>query len=364
MGDGLEALHDEIAKGHVWGDELETLAQDTTRELLARGMPNKEIVQTLQRAGLSPRGAKSLVREVAKGPKPPLTSAMGMMCPDCRSPLVAAGRNRVTCSAHAATFEVLFARTAVACSTSLRPNPPLPQAALPASLLAEAVVSEKPDRIIVECPSCGRRYKIKSGHVGAKASCMCGDHFVIEDHEPPPEMLPGRGPSAVAGKCIQHPNSDAAYACGRCRGFVCDTCAFPQMDGSILCPECATSPVGLDVSAPTEAMSLVPMDDGAVCIRHVKVPAIRRCSQCNAAVCATCDFAFAGGIHLCPSCATSPQTRLSGKQKAYVGWSLGLQSGLPLEPPRADRGFADSVNSKADEEALGVGLMLFVVVLH
>ena len=178
-----------------------------------------------------------------------------LLCPECRSPLVAAGGNTVRCPAHPATFEVMFARSVVVA---------------------------------------------------------------------PPDTIRGGVSPAVAGKCLRHAGLDATCACARCHALICDTCAFPQENGLILCPTCATSPVGDTVPMPLIATPALPLADGTVCVLHAKVPAIRRCAQCDAAMCTTCDFAFPGGIHLCPACATTSKTRLTGKQKAHVGWSLGL----------------------------------------
>ncbi len=268
----------------------------------------------------------------------------------------------VRCSAHPATFEVMFARPAVVAAPTPQPDAPpvpVPLAALPRG---EPAGSEDPDRIVVECPSCSRRYKVKRTDAGAKAHCKCGYELVIEDQERLPETAGGGVSPGPAGKCVQHPNLDAVYACGRCHKLICDTCAFPQVDGSFICPECATIPDGQAVPMPVAAAPAVPLADGAVCVRHAEVPANRRCSQCNAAVCTTCDFAFPGGIHLCPSCATTPQTRLSGKQKTYAGWSLGLAVWSTLGTALVLTGaLADTVTSEADEEALGVVLMLLVV---
>lgn len=38
--------------------------------------------------------------------------------------------------------------------------------------------------------------------------------------------------------CTQHPNLLANYTCKRCDAPICQTCDFPQADGSHLCPDC------------------------------------------------------------------------------------------------------------------------------
>lgn len=63
---------------------------------------------------------------------------------------------------------------------------------------------------------------------------------------------------------------------------------------------------------------------GLMCQQHPDVQAVYRCNKCSAPICATCEFEFAGGIHLCPTCATKPKPEFSDKRKKMVWWSLGL----------------------------------------
>lgn len=60
------------------------------------------------------------------------------------------------------------------------------------------------------------------------------------------------------------------------------------------------------------------------CAQHAEVMAVAQCSQCGAAVCETCDFAFPGNVHLCPNCATNPRVELSPKRKSMAIWSIVL----------------------------------------
>ena len=70
--------------------------------------------------------------------------------------------------------------------------------------------------------------------------------------------------------------------------------------------------------APAAAAQFVP------CARHPESPAVTRCFTCKAALCTTCDFAFPGGIHLCPSCATNPRPQVSPKRRILIWWSIIL----------------------------------------
>ena len=61
-----------------------------------------------------------------------------------------------------------------------------------------------------------------------------------------------------------------------------------------------------------------------MCAQHPEVNAVRRCGLCGSTMCATCDFELPGAFHLCPTCATTPQTALSPKRKKLVGFAYAL----------------------------------------
>lgn len=46
--------------------------------------------------------------------------------------------------------------------------------------------------------------------------------------------------------------------------------------------------------------------------------------MCFKGVCATCDFEFAGGVHVCPSCVEQNDQEVSPKRRKLALWSLGL----------------------------------------
>src|SRR5258706_9257321 len=60
------------------------------------------------------------------------------------------------------------------------------------------------------------------------------------------------------------------------------------------------------------------------CAKHPGIQAVARCNSCGAAVCATCDFAYPGGIHMCPACVSNPKPQVSSKRKGMMWWSIGL----------------------------------------
>ena len=56
------------------------------------------------------------------------------------------------------------------------------------------------------------------------------------------------------------------------------------------------------------------------CVQHVMVPALVRCALCQAPVCGTCVFEYAGGVSLCPVCIATPARRLNrGRWKLLIG---------------------------------------------
>lgn len=66
-----------------------------------------------------------------------------------------------------------------------------------------------------------------------------------------------------------------------------------------------------------------PSYPGMHCVQHPKVAATAQCKSCGAYMCNTCDFLLPGGTHLCPACATRPETELNPKRKkALIGSSI------------------------------------------
>jgi B-box zinc finger protein len=116
-----------------------------------------------------------------------------------------------------------------------------------------------------------------------------------------------------------------AATCAACQSDMCATCVFPQEDGSVLCPACATaSPIhgmGLNRGIRPPRPVVAP---GTMCPNHPENPAVQRCATCRTALCATCDFALPGNLHLCANCATTPSDTVSSRRKKGTLWSYGL----------------------------------------
>jgi hypothetical protein len=281
-------------------------------------------------------------------------------------------------------------------------------------------MSDSQERFTVKCSRCEKRFVVDASAVGKKATCKCGNTFLIErppqeeDEGPgsygvttpgaapnlggapfrpmappmppspsafpspsnpyaspgpipaapltpgyaspmgampapaapygsgpplaapiPPAPAMGSGPlgGGMAGpRCRWHPNNIPVAACCRCRALICQACDVPQPDGSHTCPSCAQAAATMPapaadpyaVSNPYAPAATPWAAAPALCKNHPTISTGIRCRQCNAAVCTVCDFQFAGGVHLCPDCATSGGSKMSRQRTAAVIWSLVL----------------------------------------
>ena len=105
---------------------------------------------------------------------------------------------------------------------------------------------------------------------------------------------------------------------------------------------------------------------GAPCANHPNVPGVNRCKECRKSLCPTCDFAFPGGVHLCPSCATSSSKKLSPKRKTLVGWAYALAIWCTLGMILVFTGaFNFQASSRSEMEAFNmlIGFLVFVPAL-
>ena len=79
-------------------------------------------------------------------------------------------------------------------------------------------------------------------------------------------------------------------------------------------------------------------------------------------MCATCDFAMPGDVHVCPVCATRPRAALSPRRKKYMIGSFVLgaiaTAGLAAVMGGALKGM---VQSRDDLQAVGVVVMIIVL---
>jgi len=317
-----------------------------------------------------------------------------MLCPECKAPLEAAGGNQVRCSAHGGVFEVLYARPETFGRSARSLPPPPPPAETPPRAEAPAPGGGEPavdDKIVAACPVCEKHYRVSRASLGQQARCKCGVLFTVEDanalyefkDEDGADEAYGAGDHtcqcgaryatgatycracgavlARSGRCAQHPDVDAGAACVRCHALVCDTCSFPGPDGAILCPRCVSAPVS-GALPPAATTFLTPLADGAHCIQHVDTPAVVRCTKCREALCGTCAFEFPGRVFLCPTCACTPRTGVTGRRRVYAIWSIVLAAWGSLGTALVFAGlFAEVAETDVEAEAFGIFLMLVVV---
>ncbi len=156
--------------------------------------------------------------------------------------------------------------------------------------------------------------------------------------------------------CAAHPRQPAPFACASCGTPLCATCVF-ELGSKRFCGDCAVkeaqaaetatktcpacgkpnrlengycvacgSAFGL-LSGVQVVRSPPPgsVPVGVKCAQHPEVDAVNRCRVCASGVCATCDFTFAGNVHVCPRCVEQQATAgLSPGRRTKMLWALGL----------------------------------------
>lgn len=231
-----------------------------------------------------------------------------------------------------------------------------------------------------KCVNCGQM----TPH-GSKWCATCGTDLVQTANPPaalapavaePSPVAPPPGPDAAPPQamlmCAQHPGAAALQRCQVCGGAVCAVCdlAIPRPGSNSsnsmlqlsslmhLCPNCAARGRGPSV---IPASPVLPLPGGVMCVRHPEVAAVRRCAMCSKAVCQTCDFELPGHFHICPDCASKPETGMSSKRKRnlIISFVLAAWSTLGLAVLLSGA-LADRLNSKSEVEALGVAINLLI----
>ena len=178
-------------------------------------------------------------------------------------------------------------------------------------------MADPSDGLIVQCPSCSRRFPVDADRVGLYAQCACGHSFPVRQDSAPPPV-----PAVDLGMCSQHTTVPATCKCSKCGLPLCDVCAFPT-DQGMLCSSCWAS--GAPVSVPAAIpRAVVAVPEGTMCRQHPASQAVRFCDKCKTPMCATCDFTFPGDIHLCPTCATSRDAVLTPKRKGLMAGAYAL----------------------------------------
>lgn len=198
--------------------------------------------------------------------------------------------------------------------------------------------------------------------------------------QPPADQSPApANPYAAAAAqtmwmCVQHPNVPAIRQCDNCGVAICSTCDFamprPGSAGTLnisadlhLCPTCVSAR-NRAVSSPTAARQIVPLPLGVMCAYHPQVNAVRRCNVCSKPVCPTCDFEMPGYFHVCPECASKPQTEMSPKRKKnlVISYVLAVVATVGLAIVFSGA-LSDTVRTQKDAEmVIGLALQFFVFV--
>lgn len=202
---------------------------------------------------------------------------MDLICPDCRSSLQLASPRQAVCAAHGARFDVLFDRYA-----------------LPA---------------------------------------------------PAPAAAP-QAPAQADAACAVHPRQKAVADCAACQKPICALCSF-DLNRQRYCSDCAAQQATEQSRHMTDGglitLDLTPAPSGAYrrreapaapCADHPENLSVATCRLCAKPVCATCDFALPGGVHLCPSCVetsqSSPEVSPKRKKLSYIALALAAWSTLLL----------------------------------
>jgi hypothetical protein len=224
---------------------------------------------------------------------------MDIICPECLGEVVPATAATAKCRTHGGVFRILFRRDQPAsdrigngrqaAAQRVVPSPqPIVQDATPPAALASTL-----------------------------PPAQAAPQPVVQTAPPPPPQAIGSAPGPERATCLRHPSISTRLRCKSCGNPICNTCAFPQPDGSALCPDCGKRRV------PATATT-APLGAFGPCKQHPEVAAVTRCDKCQAPVCGTCGFFLPGNVHLCPECATSSSQQISDSRKRNVFISYGL----------------------------------------
>lgn len=239
---------------------------------------------------------------------------MELLCPECMGTLHVLPDNKVRCAMHGGQYRLLFLRSV-----------PLPARAMPDAAPAVGVT-----------PVTGQ---VSPSEIAAS---------------PPLEVQQG------TATCRFHIGAPSQYRCVGCGADICRTCAFPQSDGTAICPQCALS--GHAAAGPIAAAAPPLVAPGTKCRFHDTADATTVCRVCGAPVCATCAFAFPGNVHVCPNCATNRPKNLGAKRKNLLTWAyvLAVWSTLGIVVMLSGV-LAETVQTESDLAALGMAISLFVI---
>jgi len=200
-------------------------------------------------------------------------------------------------------------------------------------------------------------------------------------------------PSALM--CVRHARIPATFACDKCGAGMCNMCGFGKPAGSRYCANCVAAmmpaaPVEAAASSPAPASGITPpplrppplpprpaytpqptswkqlrVPPGKFCALHPTVGAIDYCSNCGAFMCEVCSFDVPGMAHhhVCPTCAVSPPSKLSGKRKLLMifGYVLAVWSTIGLVVIVSGM-LASMVTDRESLSRLGLMIIFFIFI--
>lgn len=186
------------------------------------------------------------------------------------------------------------------------------------------------------CPDCRATLQMAAARLavcpqhGGKFEVLFDRYAATADPAPAPE------PDAAAS-CAVHPRQSAVADCAACGKHICALCTF-DLNREKYCSDCAAVQASAQ-NAQQANSGLLTLNSGAWrrtaapavnCAEHPDNPAVAHCRVCAKAVCATCDFALPGGVHLCPNCVETSQSsdEVSPRRKklAYIALALAVWS--------------------------------------
>jgi hypothetical protein len=210
------------------------------------------------------------------------------------------------------------------------------------------------------CPECMGSLVSTDGQQ-AKCSTHGGEFRILFSRAPFP--LPARDPNTAArvltepAMCAQHPDVPASFACRDCAKPICATCAFPEVDGTQCCAECATRRANNPSAQP---WLVIPA--GAVCAQHPSVAATGQCKSCGGFMCGTCAFTIPGGFLVCPTCVSAPSKGLSPKRKKLLigSYAAAVFASITLVLIVAvGAGAFGGVSGEGADQIIGMLMMVF-----
>lgn len=176
---------------------------------------------------------------------------------------------------------------------------------------------------------------------------------------PAPAPVVTEAAPATDAACATHPRQKAVADCAACRKPICALCTF-DLNRQRYCSDCAADQANIQGQQPQEQVAAPPPGGwrrtepppAANCAEHAENPAVAFCRLCAKPVCATCDFALPGGVHLCPTCVETSEssTEVNPKRKklSYIALALAAWSTILLVLM-----FSGAFNSLFTDDAAG-----------